>query len=347
MPANTYKQGIGFVKRLYMPRVFGSGLGAISMAAVLQSLGHAWYWWLLLFINGFVWPHVAFTLSRYAVKPYDAEIRNLKLDSLFAAFWLPIMHFNLLPSILIVAWMSFNNISAGGGKLFVRGLTMMLAGIVVGCLIYGLQFNIEPSLTHMYAAVPVLLIYPLFLGYVTYNLSRRLRVQRHKLDRASRLDSLTQLYNRHYWEELVSSEHIKCERHNYKASIVLIDIDGFKQVNDKFGHMAGDKALQMVASCIQENIRQCDELGRYAGEEFGILLTDTSGYQALTLASKLRHKINSLLIPAIEGSHLQVTIGVAEYSATQMEYNDWLTQADQALADAKKLGRNQIALAAG
>ncbi|WP_111979086.1 diguanylate cyclase [Algibacillus agarilyticus] len=344
MTSQTSIVGRGFIRRLYGPRIVGCGLGAIAVAAVFDTLGVPWYWWLLLFIHGFVWPHFAYFRARNSFTPYDAELNNLLIDSFLCAFWIPVMQFNLLPSVLIVAWMCFDNLAAAGVKFALRGLVALAIGLIFSAGIVGLTYSIETTVYQIYAALPVLIVYPLSLGYITFYLSKRIYRQKLLLEKNCQTDDLTKLHNRRYWESLVSAEHIKCERHQYKASLMIINIDNFKTINELFGHQAADKALQSVASLLKDNNRKCDILGRYAGDEFAILLTETTQEQAQVVAEKLHEKFNRMVVPSIEEHTMAVAIGIAEFSNQYLEYQQWLNQADQALLQAKQLGKNQTAI---
>jgi diguanylate cyclase (GGDEF)-like protein len=125
----------------------------------------------------------------------------------------------------------------------------------------------------------------------------------------------------------------------------LFDIDYFKNVNDAYGHQAGDEVIRLTADQVRKKVRATDIPGRYGGEEFGIILIDTSAGSARYLAERLRKAIE-LMTVEYEGCEISSTIsvGVAELTDKIEMYRDWLACADQALYRAKKAGRNRVIL---
>lgn len=162
------------------------------------------------------------------------------------------------------------------------------------------------------------------------------------LRKLSRTDRLTSLYNRGYWEECLEQEFLRCNRSRRPASLVLMDIDHFKTFNDTHGHTAGDEVLRSVAGAIKSVRRSTDISGRYGGEEFGIILPETTEAQALHAAERLRETIANTVVQW-EDTPLQVTVslGITEYSDTFSCYQEWLEASDKALYKAKEGGRNQ------
>lgn len=161
----------------------------------------------------------------------------------------------------------------------------------------------------------------------------------------SRTDHLTQLNNRGYWEERLKDEFLRSKRTRQPCSLILFDIDLFKDVNDEFGHQAGDEIIRITAEQVREKVRATDIPGRYGGEEFGIVLIDTTVESAQFLAERLRKSIEALTIE-YEGNDINFTIslGVAEITDQMRNYQEWLEHADQALYSAKASGRNLVVL---
>lgn len=155
-------------------------------------------------------------------------------------------------------------------------------------------------------------------------------------------DSLTRAFNRRQIETLVHDEVERAQRYLQPMSLILLDIDHFKAVNDNYGHPMGDKVLRQVCSILTSNLRQSDALGRWGGEEFLILLPQIHIAAAASVAEKLRVAVSS----ADFGLETSVTIslGVAELHADESA-GDWITRADKALYLAKARGRDQLAVA--
>lgn len=158
-------------------------------------------------------------------------------------------------------------------------------------------------------------------------------------------DDLTGLYNRRHFNELAEREIQIAQRYQHPVSLILMDLDHFKQINDLYGHATGDEALRAVAERCRECVRSVDILARYGGEEFTILLPETSHATALEVAERLRHAIVARAIASEKGSlSLTVSIGLAATAAPGADLNlpTWLDQADRAMYAAKQAGGNQI-----
>ncbi|MGB5446406.1 MAG: GGDEF domain-containing protein, partial [Psychromonas sp.] len=160
-----------------------------------------------------------------------------------------------------------------------------------------------------------------------------------KLKTMAIMDSVTNIFNRRYISQKLTEEFRKANIFYTPLSIVMLDIDHFKKVNDKFGHQFGDLVLHRVSQMIKEVIRDSDFLGRYGGEEYLLILPNTSLHNAILLGERIRSAIESLTWIK---SGLSVTIsgGCAEYNGqTETEF---LKIADLCLYKAKSEGRNQI-----
>jgi diguanylate cyclase (GGDEF)-like protein len=161
-------------------------------------------------------------------------------------------------------------------------------------------------------------------------------------------DPLTGVANR---RQLMSSGEIeiaKAVRYKYQASVLMVDIDHFKSINDTWGHPTGDRVIQALANGIVANIRNTDVVGRLGGEEFVVVLTSTDSEGAFNLADRLREFIErSVAVHSDDGSQVcfTVSIGVAGLENGASSFYEILGQADKALYDAKNRGRNKVVLA--
>jgi len=165
------------------------------------------------------------------------------------------------------------------------------------------------------------------------------------LESLSRTDQLTQLNNRGYWESCLNREFQRCTRYDTTSSLIMFDIDHFKQVNDQYGHPAGDEVLRQVSATLTKLLRTTDIAGRYGGEEFGIILTDTTAQEALVLAERIRTQVEALLV--LSDAHkiqLTISIGISDTSSNLNEHTDWLKKSDVALYYCKENGRNCCAI---
>ena len=152
-------------------------------------------------------------------------------------------------------------------------------------------------------------------------------------------DGLTRLYNKRVFELLLKQETAKSERHGAPLSLILVDLDHFKAVNDTHGHAAGDGVLQHLAAILRDNTRVSDLAVRWGGEEMAVLLPQTDEKGALAMAENLRGLIEGHDFPV--AGKVTASFGVAEYSA---EAPDMFHAADRALYRAKQRGRNQVAV---
>lgn len=167
------------------------------------------------------------------------------------------------------------------------------------------------------------------------------------LEEAALTDPLTGLHNRRYLMERLKKETQRSNRKADAFSLAILDVDHFKSINDRFSHEAGDFALCQIATAIQGSIREYDICGRWGGEEFLILLPDTSLTAALQVCERIRHDIAQLhlaLLEPMELPHLTASIGLA-MQRPEENYSTTLDRADSALHAAKRQGRNRVEFA--
>jgi two-component system, cell cycle response regulator len=166
------------------------------------------------------------------------------------------------------------------------------------------------------------------------------------LFRAANIDGLTQLYNKKFFIDVLSKEFSFSRRNVQPLSLLMIDIDHFKAVNDTYGHMAGDLVLKCVGQYLLKHLRLENIAARYGGEEFSIILRNVDDNQALMIAERLRRAIEGEKI-AFRGNILQVTIsiGIATLDGKNFEtIEDLIHKADEHLYEAKENGRNRIVM---
>jgi diguanylate cyclase (GGDEF)-like protein len=166
-----------------------------------------------------------------------------------------------------------------------------------------------------------------------------------KTAQSSQIDSLTDLYNRRFFDDELSKEIARANRHNTLLSILFLDIDDFKKINDTFGHLAGDRVLQAVADIMSKEKRLEDIAARYGGEEFVIISPETSKANSLILAERVRRSIEQMQLN-YEGNTIRLTIsgGLASYPIDATDGLTLIKYADNALYRAKAAGKNNISL---
>ncbi|PSS57176.1 diguanylate cyclase [Pseudomonas sp. BBP2017] len=342
MMDNRSGKGLSFVRRIYLPRIIGLGIGMLSVMAGISTLQMPpWVWGLLLF-NGLIWPHLAFQLARRAAVPYHAEYRNLLVDSLMGGFWAATLQFNPLPSVTILAMMAMNNFAAGGQRLFFKGLIIQGLGAGLSIALFGAGLQLQATPLQVYACLPMLTLYPMAVGWVCYRLAMKLSEHKHRLSALSRTDSLTGLLNHGSWIDLLQLKFQTCQQQHCQAVIALIDIDHFKTINDTYGHVVGDCVLSQLSNELKLGLREDDLAGRYGGDEFCLILPNTSLEHANLAMERLRERVGSYRNPQLPELGISLSIGLASYRDGLTDAQDWLNEADKALYAAKKSGRNQV-----
>lgn len=173
-----------------------------------------------------------------------------------------------------------------------------------------------------------------------------LRKNNQALTELSRTDGLSGLCNRSYWEEELKKQFHYCLNKKRICSLVMFDIDDFKAINDTYGHPAGDEVIRHVSQLLKKTVRKSDVCGRYGGEEFTVLLPETTLDQAKYFAERLRKRIEESIV-YFEGARITFTIsvGIGLSSETFARYSDWLSAVDTALYQSKKNGKNCVSLA--
>ncbi len=158
-------------------------------------------------------------------------------------------------------------------------------------------------------------------------------------------DGLTGLVNYREFHRQVTEEVARCRRYGRPFSLLMLDVDHFKDVNDTYGHLAGDEVLRAVAALIERTVRPADLVARYGGEEFVIVLPETTGAGAWALAERLRRRVADLTVavPANGAVSLTVSVGLAVFPEDADSFQGLLSAADQALYAAKSGGRNRAA----
>lgn len=174
----------------------------------------------------------------------------------------------------------------------------------------------------------------------------RARFYTYMLAQETILDPLTGAYNRKYFYESAQKELEHFLRYGRKFSIVFIDIDDFKKINDKYGHLTGDIVLKTLAEKLKNSVRKSDSVCRFGGEEFVLLLHGTKSENALAIAERIRQEIEKEEIKTYDGKTISITIsaGIATVNDTIKNINEMIDQADMAIYKAKQSGKNRVCL---
>jgi diguanylate cyclase (GGDEF)-like protein len=163
-------------------------------------------------------------------------------------------------------------------------------------------------------------------------------------------EELTGLFNRAYIRQRLEEEYYRTKRYDHPLSLMMIDLDNFKALNDRYGHAAGDHLLRYFSHLVADTLRPSDIAARYGGEEFLVILPETAREEALEVAERLRKKIS--LYPfridsRKEDVQFTISIGISSHPDNGQSADDLITQADMALYEAKKEGKNKVAFHSG
>ena len=329
-------------RRVYRLRMLGFGLAVPPIATVLVEQQAPPLYWAWLVFTGLLWPQLALLLARASGDPYRAELRNLLLDSALAGVWVPLMRFDLLPSTLLVTLATVDKINTGIRGLWLWSLPGMLAGCTGAALLTGFAFEPQTSMAVMLACLPMLLIHTLAVSLVSYRLVRKVQRQNRQLDELSRIDVLTGLPGRRHWEQQATALLARRHAIGAPATLLMVDVDHFKEVNDQHGHAAGDDVLRMIAGVLRRALRPGDEAGRLGGDEFALVLQATAA-EAAERAERIRDGIAAIRLPHLPGVGTSVSMGLAEARDADLGLREWIESADRALYRAKSAGRNRLA----
>jgi diguanylate cyclase (GGDEF)-like protein len=176
----------------------------------------------------------------------------------------------------------------------------------------------------------------------------RLLAQNRRLEELTVTDNLTGLANRRSLTENLARHLARYRRNGRSFSVLILDLDHFKSVNDRYGHLAGDAVLRRFATRLSESIRTVDFAARYGGEEFTVVLFETGRSDAWESAERIRARVEQMRVEVEPAVVLAVTasIGFAEACAADVEPDDLLQRADAAMYQAKQAGRNRVCFAA-
>ena len=346
-PVDAARSGVGretTFRRIYPMRVLGMGLGGLAIGGTLyaQHAPVALWWWMAL--SCLAWPQLAFVHAAKSRDAYAAERRNLLIDSAIAGAWVPLMHFCLLPSAILVTVTTFDKLNTGMRRLWLQSIPFLLGAMLVVTVAVRPQLDLEGGLLVVVCCLPLLIVHTLATGMANYHLVRTTARQNRLLEAMRRTDAQTRLLSR---ESVLDHCQTAWQAHaatGAEATLLMIDIDHFKSINDTHGHGVGDEAIVAVADAIRASLRHQDVAGRYGGDEFIVLCHGAGAEQAQAIAQRILQRIRD-----VRSLHAQLqltgSIGIAALGPAMHGLRDWLHAADQALYRAKAEGRNRDSVA--
>lgn len=256
------------------------------------------------------------------------------------------MGVNVLPSTALLMMMCMNLMGAGGLRLFIAGMVLMVVSCLVTLQLTGITVAFRSAPLEWWFSLPVIVIYPLLFAWVSYQTATKLAEHKRRLQVMSMRDGMTGVYNRRHWEILLRNEFDNCRRYHRDATLLIIDIDHFKSINDTWGHDVGDEAIIALTRQLQMTLRGSDVIGRFGGDEFAVIMCGTPADNAIAAMSRVHERLNALRLPCAPQVILRISVGVAPLTTQIEHYREWLKSADMALYKAKNAGRNRTEVAA-
>jgi diguanylate cyclase (GGDEF)-like protein len=346
-----------------------------AIGAHLVNQGYGPLAWALLLLQFLVYPQLVYRRARRARDPMRAELNNLLIDSLLFGIWAAALAFPVWISFTLVIGTTITHALYHGIRGVLPSGAALAGGALLTVAITGPRWSPATDWLTTLLCVVALMLYLLSLANLAYLRTRKLQDARSKLrlgeqtlnaaneslqrqlteihalqarlsEQANR-DPLTGLYNRRYLDTTLVRELARCERAGQPLSLMMIDIDHFKQVNDCYGHPVGDEVLKELATMLSEQARTADIACRFGGEEFLLVLPDMPAHIALQRADQWRAAFAATTV-RVDTFQVQTTIsiGVASYPEHGTSVQELIRRADRALYLAKSQGRNQVVLSA-
>lgn len=327
-------------RRTHRFRTLGMGLGILPVAVVLHELDAGWWSWAWLGACGLLWPQLAYLLASRSRDPYRAEQRNFMIDSAMAGSLAAVMHFNLLPSAMLLTVASADKINSGVRGLWLRSLPGMFGMLALFGLLNGFRVDLASSTPVVLACLPLMMIHTLAVSASSYQLIRKVQKQNQRLDELSRYDALTGLESRGHWQEEVAALLRAHATAAQPACLLLVDVDLLKHINDRHGHATGDDVLRGIAGAIRHAMPAGSHPGRLGGDEFAVALPFGID-DARQLGERIRAAVAALEFPRVPALKCSVSVGIAEPPGRDADLREWMEAADRVLYRAKAAGRNR------
>lgn len=352
----------------YLSLLFGLTLFYKSWKQSSYDLRTQSFWMLF----GSIWPGIASVLYLIRVVPYELDLTTFGFLMLAIAYFIAIFKFDFLELKEIVRGHAFSQINEGIIVIDTRGRIIDYNNTGQETFDWLNPRNIGKSL-HFFAEGRVIgenakdsfeieierkgqKKYYGFRGsdlkeknktvgniFIFQDITEQKKVME-KLNHFATHDTLTGIYNRRKLMEEAEKELYRIERYGGDVSVLMLDIDFFKNVNDQYGHLAGDMVIQRVAQACKTRLRSIDIIGRYGGEEFAIVLPETNKESARIIAEQIRERIAEMVVD-YNGKCISITISIGISSISggerQITMQELINEADMALYSAKNNGRNQ------
>lgn len=326
-------------RRAYGLRILGMGLATLPLIAVMHELQSSWIDWSWMVLGCLLWPHLAYAVSTHSRDPFAAELRNFLIDSAIAGSWVPILHFNLLPSAVLISVVIADKINTGVRNLWLYSLPGMVLSLLGVAILTGFAFDPQTSMFVVVACLPIMIIHTIAVSAASYSLVRRVQTQNGELEALSRIDAMTGLLGRQHWEAQAEAL-LRQAAPGCGPVLMILDIDLFKEINDRFGHAVGDDVLRALADSVRRSLPPGSHASRWGGDEFAVVMP-MAATAAEAVAERIRAAVASLEFANARELRCTISIGLAERSGPDQDLRGWLELADRALYRAKHDGRNR------
>lgn len=337
------QRSMRFIRRMFAMRQLGTFLCFFPFLSVLSELNRGLWLAILLGLNAFVWPIIAWMLSHSSWDPTATERRNLTIDAAFGGIWVALMGISPVPSFVIMAVLASDRYAAGGWPQLKPAIAAFLLAFIPAWSVAGMPLVTTFSTRTVWLTLPLATCYMLVLSAVSYQLTLTLRRKNRELERISLMDPSLKIPNRRLFDRRLESEYLRTQRGDGHAWLMLLDVDNFKQVNDRFGHEAGDYLLAEISMLLRTEVGIRDIPARFGGDELGVIVRDADSNTIVMLAAALKEKIAQIRLPASPHFQCSVSIGIAPAGSAD-SIHQWLRHADQALYNVKRTGRDGIHL---
>ena len=229
-----------------------------------------------------------------------------------------------------------------------KAATLLQIALIAACYVWLSEPGQVDNLVLYFAALAAQFAPMILVAYITTMLSTDIRRALLHIKMLSEKDELTGVLNMRAFATVADRVSRQASRYNHTYTVLMVDSDSLKVVNDKYGHQAGNRLLQMLVQCIQAQLRETDVLARYGGDEFVVLLPETSAAGAEIVATRIRQRVEAATLTTRERPvGTTVSIGVASYPEHAADLESVMERADQALYASKSGGRNRVTVAPG
>jgi diguanylate cyclase len=340
----------------------------LTIGTHMAGAGYGVLAWCLLALQFLAYPQLLYWCARRSSDQRKTEKCLMLVDAAMLNTWAAALGFPIWITFICLTMGTVNHALLHGRKGFARAVAIAFGAALLPVALNGLHFSPQTGLPTTLLSILTVSLYIFMVaesGHARALILQETRAQlrnselalKQQLDEINALqaqlrdqvnrDPLTGLYNRRYFDATLERELARCKREQQGLSVVMIDIDHFKRINDSYGHQAGDEILKLLAVSLNERIRASDVACRYGGEEFLLLLPKVTPKIAIERAEQWRAAFAADTI-RFDGAQVRATIsaGIASYPEHGETPEELIRSADLALYCAKSEGRNRVTIAA-